>query len=367
MPTETSLQRSLAVIERGLDEGLHTGAQLCVWRGGESVVDQAIGEAQPGAPLSTTHLLPWMSSTKAVTAVAVAQQLEAGGLELDRPVADVLLDFGQNGKQGVTLRHLLTHTGGFRLARYRFPGDDWNTIIAHICAADLERDWVPGEKAGYHLSTSWFILGELIRVVTGQRYADYLREHVLDPLGMTDCHVGMTHEAFDADRDRLAPMYDTRREGRKQLDWTSRPRLTAASPGSSGVGPINQLVRLYRMLLHRGELDGARILHPDTVELITSVHRKGMFDETFKTEIDFGLGLIRDSKHYGKQQVPYGYGGHASGETFGHSGSQSSVGFADPAHGLAVALAFNGAPGEVKHNARMHAALTALYEDLGLA
>lgn len=367
MTTSTSLEQCHRILHEGMEEGLHLGAQMCVWQGGQCVADHAIGHRRIDQAMTPDTLLGWMSSTKAVTALAIAQQVEAGNLELDQPVADVLLDFGQAGKQHITLRHLLTHTGGFRLARYRYPGDSWTTIIARICAAELERGWVPGEKAGYHLSTSWFILGELIRIVTGVRFAHYMREHVFEPLGMPDCFIGMEHEQFDERRDRIASMYDTRRGQQKLLDWTSRHRLTAASPGSSGCGPMNQLVRVYRMLLAGGELDGQRILQPDTVDLFTSPHREGMFDETFKTEIDFGLGFIRDSKHHGQEQVPYGYGKHASPRSFGHSGSQSSVAFADPDHDLAIAIAFNGAPGEVAHNARMHQTLTALYEDLGLA
>ena len=365
MSTQTLLRTTLDAIHAGIAEALHRGAQVVAWQGERCVVDEAVGEAEPGRPMTHDVLMPWMSCTKAVTAVAVAQQVEAGTLELDRPVADVLLDFGQNGKAGITLRHLLTHTGGFRLARYRFPGDPWNTILAHIHAAELERGWVPGQKAGYHLSTSWFVLGELIRVVTGERFADYVKAEVLDPLGMTDCWIGMPHEVYDRQRDRIATVWDTRREPVKALDWTSRPRLTAASPGSTGCGPMHQLVRLYRMLLGGGELDGIRVLQPQTVELFTSTHRAGMFDETFKQVIDFGLGFIRDSKHHGVEALPYGYGRHASPQTFGHSGSQSSVAFADPAHEAAVAVCFNGAPGEVQHNRRIHATLTALYEDLG--
>ena len=82
--------------------------------------------------------------------------------------------------------------------------------------------------------------------------------------------------------------------------------------------------------------------------------------------MDWGLGLIIDSKGYGIDTVPYGYGKYSSSRTFGHGGSQSSVGYADPDRKLVVAAVFNGMPGDRAHNIRMRAFLTALYEDLGL-
>jgi len=370
--TSTDIPQTLQWIEQGIDQGMHLGAQLCVFRGGQNNIDTVVGQQRPGIAMSRDTLLPWMSCTKAITAIAVARQIEAGMLELDQPVADVLLDFGQNGKQVITLRHILTHTGGFRLARYRFPGDSWSTIIERICAADIERDWVPGEKAGYHVSSSWFILGELVRVVTGERFGDHVKQHILEPLGMTDCYLSMPHDVYDSMGDRIGPMYDTRKDSTIQHDWTARPRLTACSPGSTGVGPMNQLIRLYRMLHSTGEndptgsLDGVTILSPETVGMVTKPQRVGMYDHTFKATIDMGLGLIRDSKHHGQIQVPYGYGLHASPNTFGHSGSQSSVAFADSTHDFCVALCFNGAPGEMRHNDRVHQTLSLLYEDLGL-
>ena len=73
------------------------------------------------------------------------------------------------------------------------------------------------------------------------------------------------------------------------------------------------------------------------------------------------------SNRYGADTVPYGYGPHASERTFGHSGSRSSIGYADPQHGLVVACVFNGAPDEAKHDARMREVNTLIYEELGLA
>ena len=94
--------------------------------------------------------------------------------------------------------------------------------------------------------------------------------------------------------------------------------------------------------------------------------RFGMFDETFRHVMDWGLGFIVDSKRYGPETVPYGFGPHASSRTFGHGGAESSIGFADPEAGLVVAWVANGMPGEARHNRRNRAINAAIYEDLGL-
>ncbi|MEX0654697.1 MAG: serine hydrolase domain-containing protein, partial [Phycisphaeraceae bacterium] len=151
--TNHDLRRVRERLETGVADGLHVGAQLYVSQRGQAVADFAVGEARLGVPLTPDHLTLWMSSTKAVTSVAVAQQLERGALDLDARVADYLPDFAQGGKENITLRHVLTHTGGFRPTPFEHPEDDWETIIAKICAMAIERDWQPGEKAGYHVHT----------------------------------------------------------------------------------------------------------------------------------------------------------------------------------------------------------------------
>jgi len=130
---------------------------------------------------------------------------------------------------------------------------------------------------------------------------------------------------------------------------------------------MGDLVRFYRMLLGKREPAGVRILSPQAVEAMCARHRVGLRDETFGTRVDWGLGVMVNSWHYRQRAAPYGYGDHASSRAFGHGGSQSSIAFADPEHGLAVALMFNGMAGEGANHKRTQAVLTALYEDFGLA
>ncbi|HEY8022630.1 MAG TPA: serine hydrolase, partial [Thermoanaerobaculia bacterium] len=158
---------------------------------------------------------------------------------------------------------------------------------------------------------------------------------------------------------------------RREQAWTAEARLTAVNPGGNGLGPMRDLGRFYAILLGafgaRGEGPAGRVLSPQAVEALTARHRAGMLDHTFQHVMDWGLGFILDSKRYGVETVPYGYGRLCSPRTFGHSGYRTSVGFGDPEHGLAVALAMNGTPAEAAHERRVRDVLGAIYEDLELA
>jgi CubicO group peptidase (beta-lactamase class C family) len=368
-PAMDRLPRARAAIEAGIRDGLHLGAQLYVSRDGVPVGDAALGENHPGAPLAPQHLMLWLSSTKPVAAVAVGQLWERGRLEIDDPVASHIPEFAQNGKEGITLRHLLTHTGGIRLLDVGWPHQSWDEIIARICAMKPEPRWVPGEKAGYHLASSWFILGEVIHRADGRPFDLYVREEIFGPLGMRDAWIGMPPDRYAAYReeDRIGVMWNTETSPPAPYGWETEERCTRSHPGGNGYGPLRELGRFYEMLLGRGSFQGRRLLLPQTVDLFTSRQREGMVDATFKHVIDWGLGFILNSNRYGADTVPYGYGHHASPSTFGHSGNLSSTAFADPVHSLAVAVAFNGLPGTSRHERRIRAVLDGIYEDLGLA
>ena len=384
------LPRTREALRAGIRAGLHLGAQLYVSLRGETWANGAAGESRPGEALRRDDLMLWLSSTKPVGAVAIAQLWERGLLELDDPVALHIPEFAAHGKGAITLRHLLTHTAGIRLLQIGWPEDSWDAIIARIAAMRPEPRWVPGEKAGYHHASSWFLLGEVVRRLDGRPFARYVREEIFAPLGMSDSWVGMPPEIFHARREagRICPVWNTEGaagEPPRPQGWDSEAWCTGTHPGGNGYGPMAELGRFYEMLLDRGnvrELKGLgaggdltrtagipsrRILSPQAVEALTARHRAGMFDHTFRHVLDWGLGFIVSSSQYGADTVPYGYGNHASPRTFGHSGYRSSAAFADPEHGLAVALAFNGTPAQAAHEQRLRAVLDGLYVDLGLA
>jgi CubicO group peptidase (beta-lactamase class C family) len=238
---------------------------------------------------------------------------------------------------------------------------------------------VPGEKAGYHQTSSWFALGELVRRLAGRPFPEVVRDEIFLPLGMDDCWIGMDETAWERHHaaGRLAPMWDAG-AGRRVEDtplrshgWESRERVVRPSPGGNGWGPIGQLGRLYTALVAGGRPPGggaaSRILAPQTVEAMAARHRAGLHDHTFRHVLDWGLGFIVDSKQYGMETVPYAYGRLCSRRTYGHSGYRSSTAFADPEHRLAVALAWNATPSAAAHERRVRDTLDALYRDLGLA
>ena len=375
------LPRTRETLAAGIEQGLHLGAQLYVslGAGGEGELrsaDLVIGERSVGQAMTPETVMLWLSSTKPVTAVAVAQLWQRGLVDLDDSIARYIPEFGAHGKERITLRHVLTHTGGIRLLNVGWPEASWDEIIATICEARPEPRWIPGEKAGYHLASSWFLLGEVVRRVDGRHLRHYVREEIFEPLGMRDSWIGMPSEQFAAYGDRLGRMYSTENSGRLERGWAREVHVVGCSPGGNGHGPIRELGRFYEMLLARGRWNGAQILSPQTVEALTTPHRVGMYDQTFKHQLDWGLGFIINSNHYGADHKetpkrdapppPYGYGRHASRRTFGHGGFQSSTGFADPEHRLVVALLTNGNPGEPRHTERFRDLTEAIYEDLGL-
>ena len=121
---------------------------------------------------------------------------------------------------------------------------------------------------------------------------------------------------------------------------------------------MRQLARLYEALLFHGELDGVRIVSPQTVEAMTARHRVGLHDETFGVVMDWGLGFNIDGGSMGP---------HCSPRAFGHGGAQSSLAFCDPENGVVSVIQTNGMAGNDKHYPRFFAISKALYEDLGIA
>ncbi len=363
---QSQLPKTLAVIQNGITRGLHLGVQLFVSRDLQPVVELAIGENQRGEALTSDHILPWLSAGKPITALAVMQLVEEGLLDLDQPVGEVIPEFGQPGKESVTTRHLLTHTAGIEAVALEWPSTSWDEIIARICAAPLKAGATAGDAHAYDPQRSWFILGEIMQRLRGRAVAEVLRSDLFEPLGMHDTWLAIPDSQYEEYESRLGRIYVAGAGELKMNHSHLRQTVTSPSPGSSCRGPIRELARFYEMLLCEGTWEGRSLLSPAAVRQMTSRHRRGRFDQTFQHTVDFGLGLIINSNQYGVETIPYGFGRLASPESFGHGGSQSCIGFADPEHRLAVAAVANGYPGEVPHNRRFREMLTAVYEDLGV-
>ncbi|MEI7767328.1 MAG: serine hydrolase domain-containing protein, partial [Phycisphaerae bacterium] len=261
----------------------------------------------------------------------------------------------------ITVRHLLTHTAGLRLVDTGWPETTWPELIARLCGARLEPNWVPGEKAGYHAFSTWYLLGELIRVIDGRDVAEFVRAEVFAPLGMRDCYLALPAEAQAELGKRLVVMHNSFKGPPEPMATEVPAVLAQCRPGGSGRGPMRELAKFYRALV----MEGAGIWTPPVVAALTARHRVGLYDHSFKKPMDWGLGVMLNSNYLNEGEHPYGFGPGVSLRTFGHGGYQSVGSFADPVTGLVVCYVFVGMPGERRHEARRVAFLRALREDVG--
>ena len=363
---EQLFERIASELQVGVETRLHLGGQIYVSIDGEPALDDAFGEVRPGEPMTTRHMPIWFSSGKPIAAVAIGQLWEQNKLGLDDPVSAHIPEFAAGGKEVVTVRHLLTHTGGFRMLDTGWPEQSWDEVIRAICAKRLEPRWRPGVTAGYHRTSSWFILGELIRRIDGRRFDEYARDEIMIPLGMADSWVGMPVDRFLRYRDRIAPLFDTEGPEVEETKWAEQAWVTPCSPGANARGPARELGKFYEAMIEKSSQPDGQVLLPQTIEALTATHRVGRFDKTFQAVIDWGLGFVKNSPQVGEQTRTYSFGHHVSSRAFGHSGYRSSIGFADPEFDLALALIVNGTAAEEDYLAYVRTVVDSIYEDLGL-
>ena len=356
------------VLERQIEDGLHPGAQICVGLDGEIIADFAVGEAEigSGTPLTRDSVMPLFSSAKPITSVAIGVLVDSGRLKFDDPVATHVPEFAAHGKSNIFIRHLMNHTSGLADDALFDGGASRSEVISRLRDSVPVAGWVPGERAAYLPTSGWHLLGEVIERVSGSSFESFVQGFVLDPLQMEDTYPVIGPELAEKLGPRLAVMHNTRRQpALPDPPYTPHRLGRFVRPGSSFFGPAHDVVKLYSMLLRNGvSAHGERVLSDETVGLLTTRQHDGLLDETFGVVMDRGLGFFIDSQRHGPA-VPYGYGRAASPSTFGHGGKESSTGFADPERGLAVALVFNGMPGEPKHDRRVKQVLGAVYEAAG--
>ncbi|HEX8914392.1 MAG TPA: serine hydrolase domain-containing protein [Humisphaera sp.] len=372
-----SLPRTAAALAEWTASGHHVGAQVYVSRGGQTLADFAVGLARPATadapavPMARDTLMLWLSASKPFAAVALAQLRERGLLDWDDPVERYIPDFARNGKDVITLKHVLTHTAGLRFIETGWPAAPWDEIVATLNAAAPEPGWPVGRKAGYSPFASWFVLAEVVRRLSGRAFADYCRDEIFGPLGMTDSWFAMPPERYRAYGGRIGWLMNTARKPPEPGGADTELAAASCRPSGGGRGPVRELGRFYETLLRGGEIAGRpdavarRLLTPESVADLTRPHRVDLFDHTFRHVMDWGLGFIVNSARHGPDSVPYGYGAFAGPRAFGHGGAQSTCAFADPDRDLVVCVLFNGQPGEPAHHRRLRATLGALDEDLG--
>lgn len=369
MPRALSAEgmRGIEAVVRGhLERGWQTAAQVAVYRDGTLQLDVRLRVDDAGVvvPMPAGARMVWFSATKPLTAACVLMLVERGAIGLDTPVAEVWPEFAQGGKAACTVRHVLTHQGGFPVFPPHFDWsriDDWDAAAA--ATATIEAAWAPGTAIGYHPVTYGFALGEVIRRVDGRMPRDFMREELFAPLGM-DAALGV---GADGDTSAVVPVLAISEatledpEGReRRTSWIVERFNMAATlrgqlPAANGLGTAEALARCYAMLVNGGALDGVRVLRPETVQAMTTVQASTPRDVVLGYPAAYGFGMVVG-----------GYPPMDQPGAFGHTGQQSVVSWADPARGLAAAYVTNGLhePGVVAlRNAEIGAAVIAACAD----
>lgn len=359
--------QTLDVIAAGCEQGQQLGAQVYVSRRGEPLLDAAYGEARPGMPMTSDTINLWLSAGKPLTAVLLGLAREQGRLDWPTPASSFLSEWRDTERESITIEHLLTHTAGLSEVETGWPQNGWDDAVTRAISATPIDGWDVDTRAAYSVAVGWFVLGEILVRVFGRPFDRLIRQELFEPLGLESSWCGMLSGEYTAVADRIGGTFTRGRTGLEDLHWHTLERCGAASPGGNCRGPVRELGRCYEMLLGLGETPRDWSLSAETVQELTRRRRIGRFDETFRHRIDWGLGFIVNSGRYGDETVPYGFGPHASEETFGHGGSQSAIGFADPEHQVVVAWVANGRIGEPKHHRRNRELNTAIYRDLGLS
>lgn len=329
-----------------LQNGTHPGAQLTVRRGGRILLQAAGGTMRPGEsgpPVEQKTLFLIFSATKPLTALAIHMLAERGRLDLDAPVARYWPEFAQGGKERATIVHVLSHQAGLPTGPKWLTWEHWCDLDAVARAmAERRARWVPGEDVGYHPLNYGWVLGELVRRVDGRTLGRFVADEIAGPLGLKDTFVGLPRER-DAE---VAHHVDLSGESAFVTDF-NRPEVHAVECGAAtGISTTDDLTRFYTMLLRGGELDGARLVKPETVARATRVVVDNRRDRTLQIPARWALGF-----HLGGPSSAFGR--RSSPRAFGHSGHGSTTAWADPELDLAVAFFTNGVQASIVNYMRM--------------
>ena len=344
-----------------VDEQLFTrGVQATISVRGEVILDLTAGDDGLGRPMAPDTLLRIYCTIKPVTAVAVGLLLDAGRLDLDAPIDDVLSGYDALAG-GASLRQVMTHTAGLQSPDGQTieltPPDRRRTMLQH---QKRPTGWQLGRDAAYSEHFGWHVVGRLIEEVTGEDLHDHLRRAVLDPLGMTETRIGMTHEEYDDALSRIGVNHDMRSlRSFPMLFERTRRVCQETNAAHGGYSTARDLDRFYQAVL-RG-LAGEDVPGLPTTSVLATLAadaRPRVYDAVLLRECSYGLGFMTtlSDHHFGTEIGP---------RAFGHSGNiGSSYAFADPDLGLSAAIVFNGVvdPDSAFH--RRRSLVRALYRDL---
>ncbi|NEA10169.1 beta-lactamase family protein [Streptomyces sp. SID10692] len=338
------------------------GAAVCVYQDGRPVVDLWAGVADPdtGRPWERDTLQLVYSATKGVTATAAHLLAQRGALDLDAPVAEYWPEFAANGKVEIPVRWLLSHQAGLVALDEPVPLGEalaWHPMTAALAAQCPQ--WIPGTAHGYHGRTWGWLVGEVIRRVSGRTPGCFFAEEIARPLGL-DFFIGlpagerdrvsrMVYRKPDVDlttvpeesvpedlRDLVAAWRDPNSLSNRafavtdpaNIDFDSPEVQAAELPSSNGIGTAHALARMHAALI--GEVDGVRLLTPETLASATEEQASGQ-DRVMLAPSRFSTGYMLPTT-----TIPM-----TGPSAFGHTGRGGSLGFADPKHGIAFGYVMN--------------------------
>ena len=331
-----------------IETGLHPGAALAVYRYGELVLDLygGLADKEAGRPVDENTMFVLYSSTKPVTACCLYILWERGRLNWDDRVAMHWPEFAQAGKEEVTIAQVLTHRGGFPDSPSHMTWDRWSDWDAAVKAMEeLRPDYPPGRVIAYHPRNFGWVIGELVRRIDGRPINRFVREEITRPLGINDLYIGLPDWLLGR-VSKLHAMEDCDR--RSQVELYNRPEVhRTVQPSGGGISTARGLARFFAMMQLGGALDGVAVMSPETVAEVASAHSEGI-DHSLNRRVIRGMGLsLADPRSGAPDKL--------DPRTFGHAGSGTSVGWANPDTGLAVAYITNGFRAEASNTPRLAA------------
>jgi CubicO group peptidase (beta-lactamase class C family) len=333
-----------------VESGAERGLQVAVYQGGEQIVDAVAGVADPatGRLFTTDTPVYCFSVCKAAASTLVHMLAERGAFDYETRVAELWPEFAAHGKHAVTVRHVLNHTAGvpgIPLTTTIEDLCDWDKMCSAIAAAELW--WEPGTKIGYHAYTFGYIVGEIIRRVTGKPISQVLHDDLSGPLGVEkELYFGMPR----SEHHRLAVLEDAPMPSDFQMPemppdlpmfkaapmslmpnaaFGNRPDTLAADIPAGGKTSARAVARMYAAML--GEVDGLRLLSPERLRQATTAPVSGV-DEVFGMPTTWALGYAIG--------VPGG-SPENSQTAFGVGGVGGSFAFGDSATGIAFGMTKN--------------------------
>lgn len=345
--------------EREVTEGLLPSCQIAIARNGKVGAMRTVGRAVQGGaekPATDDTLYCVFSCTKAIMSSAIWILLGDGKLAIGERAADIVPEFGSNGKEAITVEQLLIHVGGFPNAP--FPQPDWNS---HEKRLERFKSWrlefPVGQRFIYHPTSGFWVLGEIIERRTGKDFREFVRERIAQPLGLPGLRVGLPRAEHNRVADLMWVGQHLTPEDYKKMNvpapaasevtedaiigFNSPVVRESGVPGGGAITTAADLALFYQGLLHnRPVADGKPIWQPAALKEALRPRSGDYFDPIFKYKCNRALGVIvagddgmANYRGFGKTNSPI---------AFGHGGAGGQIGWGDPATGISLGYCTNG-------------------------